>query len=123
MQLTGLQLAAILKAGAVIVKADGKTEQNELEVLFHEIQNFNVSSDMIPALLAKGDSMSAAEMLTTLAGLDDTAKKYVCGYLAAIMISDGDIDDNEVKSWKLLCTLCSFPTMNFQDALKFWANN
>lgn len=123
MQLSGLELAAILKAGNAIVIADGQTKDEELTVLFHELENFNVPAQQIPGLLVIADQMDVPTMFKALTDLDYEAKKYVCGYLAAIMASDGDIDDSEVKLWQLICTLAKFPTMNVQEALRFWTTH
>ncbi|MBR4390106.1 MAG: tellurite resistance protein TerB [Prevotella sp.] len=119
MQLSGLELAAILKAGNAMVNADGKTTKEELAVLFHELENFNVPAEQIPGLLVIADQMEVPTMFKTLSDLDVKEKKYVCGYLAAIMASDG-IDDSEVKLWKLICTLAKFPKMVVGEALEFW---
>lgn len=122
MELTGLQLAAVLKAGNAIVMADGKTTKKELDVLFHELSNFNVPKDQIPGLLLISDQMDVPKMFEILTNLDSESKKYVCGYLAAIMASDG-IDESEVKLWQLICTLSKFPSMTIGDALKFWTSH
>lgn len=39
------------------------------------------------------------------------------------MLSDGDIDDSELKLWKLTCALANFPTMTIGEAIEFWRNN
>lgn len=123
MQLTGLQLAAILKAGKLMVLADGKVKMNELKVLAHEMSNFNVPESQVQGLLSAADTIEASEMVKILSSLDSNIQKYVCGYLAVIILSDGNIDDSEVKMWKLLCTMCSFPVMSISEALDFWAKN
>lgn len=123
MTLTTIQLAAILKAGKIMVLADGKIERNEMLVLTHELIKFNVPKDNVQYLLELGDAMEATVMLATLAGLEKEIKKYVAGYLATIMVCDGDIDDNEIKMWKLTCTLAGFPTMTLREALDYWKNH
>lgn len=123
MKLTAIQLAAILKAGKAMVLADGKIEPEEMSVLTQELRNFNVPSQDVTKLLELGDEMSPSAMLATLSGLDTHSQKYVAGYLATIMVSDGDIDDNETKLWQLTCTLAGFPTMTLQEALDYWINN
>ena len=66
------------------------------------------------------DAMTPATMLATLSALDENQKKFVCGFLATIMISDCDVDDSEMKLWQLTSTLCGFPTMNIAEAAEFW---
>lgn len=123
MTLTTIQLAAILKAGKIMVLADGKIERNEMLVLTHELIKFNVPEDNVQSLLELGDAMESTVMLATLAGLENETKKHVAGYLATIMVCDGDIDDNEIKMWKLTCTLSGFPTMTLKEALDYWKNH
>lgn len=123
MTLNGKELAAVLKAGHAMVQADGKVEESELKVLFGELANFGVPAEQAQLMMVAADAMEASEMFETLTNLSTEAKKYVAGYLAAIMISDNDIDDSEVNMWKLICTLSKFPTMNLNEALTFWRNN
>ena len=103
--------------------ADGKTKEEELLVLVIELKNFNVERDEVPFLLDASDKMDASTMFLALSNLDDEAKKYVSGYLAAIMAADGKIEDTEVKMWQLICSLANFPTMNLEESLKFWTSH
>lgn len=123
MKLSGLQLAAILKAGIIMVLADGKVQPQEMLVLTHELRNFNVSEKEVQTLLEAAETMDSGIMLATLNSLDTHIQKYVAGYLATIMVSDGDIDDTEMKMWKLTCTLAGFPTMTLKEALDYWKSN
>lgn len=120
MTLSGKQLAAILKAGFAMVKADGVENNEELQVLFNELKKFNVPLNQAKSLLDRTNEMSAPEMFSILSDMDQNTQKYVCGYLAAIMMSDGEIDDSEVKLWQLFSGLCDFPTMSIQEALEYW---
>lgn len=123
MTLNSQQLAAIIKAGVAMVNADGKVEKNELIVLLHELVKFNVPEDQVPMLLALAESMEASEMFLHLKSLSTDVQKYVSGYLATIMISDGDINDQEVNVWQLTCTLAGFPTMSLHEAVEYWRNH
>lgn len=114
------ELTAILKAGHCIVSADGVTRPKELAIIFLEINNFNVSEDDYLDLLHLADSMDAGTMITILSRLSEDEKKYVCGFLAAIMMSDGDIDESEIKLWQFISMLCSFPGISIGDAINYW---
>ena len=120
MNLTSLQLAAILKAGKAMVNADGVTKHEELIVLFNELRRFNVPEEDLSKLFILTDTMEVPEMFEVLSGIDDEAKSYVSAYLAAIMFADKDIDEKEIEVWKLICTLCRFPVMTIREALKLW---
>ena len=123
MQFNRLQLSAILKVGICMINADGKVEEKESKVLCMGMAEFGVSEDDFKLLLALADAMTAPTMLATLAALNEEQKKYVCGFLATIMISDGNIDDSEVKLWQLTSSLADFPTMTIAEAAKFWATH
>lgn len=120
MQFNNLELAAVLKVGKSMVLADGKVEEEEMKVLSLGMAEFGVTPDHLKTLLGLADAMNTATMLTTLASLNDSQKKFVCGFLATIMACDGDIDDSEVKLWQLTSALCSFPTMTIAEATEYW---
>ena len=123
MQFSALQFTAVLKAAKAMVLADGKVDKKEMEVVSMYALEFGVTVEQLPVLLKAADTMEPALMCTLLASLDDDHKKFVCGYLATIMVADGDIDDTEVALWQLISTLCKFPTMTIEEAGKFWAEH
>lgn len=123
MEFNIIELTATLKAGIAMVNADGKVMEEELKVLNLGMLEFGVSQEQYKQLLELGQAMSTATMFSTLSAMNDSQKKFVCGYLASIMVSDGDIDDTEVKLWKLTSTLAGFPTMSIAEACAYWSNH
>lgn len=123
MKFNGLELSAVLKVGFAMAKADGKLEEEEMKVLATSMAEFGVDDKEFHSLLTLADAMTPATMIATLASLTKRQKKFVCGFLAMIMVSDGDIDDAEVKLWQLISSLCEFPTMNIKDAIEYWKTN
>lgn len=123
MQFNNLQLSAVLKVGQCMAAADGKIEHEELKVLAVGMAEFGVAEDHLKLLMALAEAMTPATMLSTLSALSNDQKKFVCGFLATIMVSDGDVDDSELKLWQLTSTLCGFPTMTIEEAHKFWATH
>ena len=122
MEFTGKQLTAMLKMGLAMVEADGKVTEEEKMALTIELMKFGVTPEQLQILLPAANAMSAEESLIIAAGMNAQQKKYVTGYLAMIMASDG-IDETEVKLWSLLSHLCGFPTMTIGQAVDFWKNN
>ena len=122
MEFTGKQLTAMLKMGLAMVEADGKVTEEEKVALTIELMKFGVTPDQLGILLPAAKAMSAEESLIIAASMNAQQKKYVTGYLAMIMASDG-VDDTEVKLWSMLSHLCGFPTMTIAQALDFWKNN
>lgn len=122
MQFSGKELTAILKMGKAMVMADGQINENEIKVMTNELLRFGVPQDHVELLLKGTDLMEVSEAFALLANLDEERKKYVSSYLGTIMISDGDIDDKEMALWRLISTLCGFPTMNVVDAVNNMAS-
>ena len=123
MQLSHKQLAAILKIGKVMVAADGVMKKEEMAIVLNELVKFDVPHTHVPMLLESSDEMTTSTMLDIFSNLDTETQKHICGYLAAIMIADGDVNDKELMVWKVTCSLCNFPTMTIGEALTFWKNN
>lgn len=123
MNFNGLEMAAVIKAANSMIAADGRVDKSETECLSRELINFGVTPDQLPNLLQLSNVMEPTTMLSTLAAMNNNQKKYVSGFLATIMISDGDIDDAEMKLWQLTSTLMGCPTMSLKEALEYWANN
>lgn len=122
MTFSSLQLAAILKAGFAMVSADGVSKEEEFQILINELDNFNVQPGQFEALMQRSKSMTTPKMFEVLSGMNNDEQRYVCGYLAAIMLSDGEIHESEIPMWQLFSTLCAFPPMTISEALVFWNN-
>lgn len=120
MTLNGNQLSALVKMGVAMALADGKVEEVEKVAIAFELVKFGVSQQDATRIINNSQLMEASDALATLSAMSTEQKKYATGYLAAIMASDGDIADAEVKLWQVICTLSSFPTMNIREALSFW---
>ena len=123
MNFNGIQMSAVIKAANAMIAADGRIDEAETQLLSRELINFGVQPGQLPQLLELSQVMEPTTMLATLASMNDSQKKYVSGFLATIMVSDGDIDDAEMKLWQLTSTLMGCPTMSLQEALEYWANN
>ena len=119
----GNQLAALVKMAFSMAAVDGKFADEEKAAITLGMAEFGLNKDMIIACLAVADEMNAGEALGILTSMNTEQKKYATGYLAAVMAADGDIADDEVKMWQLICTLAQFPTMSVIEALTFWKNN
>lgn len=120
MQFNNLELSAVLRIGKCMALADGKVEDEEMKVLALGMAEFGVTPAQFEMLTALSEAMTPATMLATLAALDDDQKKFVCGFLATIMVCDGDIDDAEVKLWQMTSSLAGFPKMSASEAVDFW---
>ena len=103
--------------------ADGKYAEEEKNAIFFELATFGVTKTQFVQILTLAQGMKASEAFATIACMDDEQKKYVTGYLAVIMVADGDIDDSEVKMWQLISLLAQLPTMSINDALDFWRSH
>ncbi|MBQ3249914.1 MAG: TerB family tellurite resistance protein [Bacteroidales bacterium] len=123
MKLTPKQLAAVVKAGLIVTNADGTAKEEEYRIIINEMNSFNITQEQGKALIEVAEAMSVEDMVAELKGLSEQDKKYVCGYLVAIVAVDGDIHDNEAEAWQAMCSLCEFPDVKASEALEYWKNN
>lgn len=123
MNLKGIELTAILSAGMFLSNADGRLDDSEKEILIKELGSFNVTEDEAEIYLKVAIDLSVEQTVEILKAMSDDAKKYACGYLGAVMICDGDVDDKEMEAWRAFSGACDFPTMTLGEAIEFWRNN
>lgn len=123
MEYTGKQLSALVKLGVAMASADGKVADEETFAISAELAKFGVTANEVMMLLKGAKEMSPADALTIISAMNSEQKKYATGYLAVIMVSDGEIADSETKLWQLICALGGFPAMTLEEALNFWKNN
>ena len=123
MQFSHMELSAIVKAAQGMIAADGRVDDSEMKILSAELINFGVKPDQLKSMVELSEAMEPALMIAVLGAMNDSQKRYVCGFLASIMVVDGDIDDSEMKFWKMVSTFIGCPTMSLQDALSYWSNN
>ena len=120
MTFTGLELAAMVKLGLAMARVDGRVDDNENAAIAFELVGFGVSEDKIESILVAAEAMSATDAIVALSSMSSIKQKYATGYFAVIMAADGQIEDEELKLWKLICTLANFPGMTVSEALEFW---
>lgn len=123
MQFTRKEFAALVQMAFKIAAADGKFADEEKAAITLGLAEFGLSAAEAKGCVLAARDMDAAEALATLSGMDSSQKKFATGFLAAIIAADGDVDSSEISMWQLISTLCSFPTMQFGEAIKFWANH
>lgn len=119
----GIELSALVKLGLIMAQADGHVDDVEQEAIAHELASFGVDMNSIKTIVAGAAALDPSKAIIILSAMTNEQKKYACGYLAAIMAADGDIDEKEVKVWQVVCTLGSFPKMNIGEALEFWTKH
>lgn len=122
MTFTGNELAAILKLGKMMAKADGRIDDNEMMVLTNELLRFGVQRNQIHALEELGNTMGPDALLATVFSMDADQKKYVTAYLGVILAIDNNIDDAEMRLWSMVTMLCDLPEMTIGEAMRFLDN-
>ena len=122
MTFNGKELIAIIKMAKAMVKADGKIEPSELSVMAVELARFGVPENQLKILLKASDNMETSQALVLINEMDEERKKYVASYLGVIMVSDGDVNEQELILWNLVSTLCSLPEMNITEAINNMKN-
>ncbi len=120
MNYTGKELAAVVRMAVTMANADGVFADEERSVIVQELVNFGVSPTDAAHILIMSRDMDPSDALATIACMNDEQKRYVTGYLAVVMIADGEIDESEVKMWRFISLLANLPEMDLAEALEFW---
>lgn len=120
MTLKGRQLAALVNLGLAMAAADGRLADEENVAMCLELEKFGVKEDDLEKLFAIAQTMSNTEAITIISAMTDEQKKHASGFLAAIMVADGNIDISEAKLWALICVLGQLPSMTIKEAISFW---
>lgn len=125
MTFNGKEMAALLKAAKMMALADGNMTSDEKEVMVVDLKSFGVQLDTLQsvAIEHQANSMEGAEVISVLSNLSMEQKKYACGYLAAVMAADGNIDEKELELWSFISLLAGFPRMNIDEAISFWQSH
>ena len=125
MTFTQNEMVAILKLAKLMAVADGKMTDDERATIFADLGSFGVAANSLQSTLLekKADEMEPATAIAVVANMTTEEKKYVCGYMAAVMVADGDIDTKEQALWALVSALASFPTMNIAEAIDYWTQH
>lgn len=125
MTFTQNEMVAILKLAKLMAVADGRLTNDERATIFADLGSFGVAFNSLQSTMLEklADEMDPAAAIAVVANMTIEEKKYVCGYMAAVMVADGDIDTKEQALWTLVSALASFPTMNIAEAVTFWRNH
>ena len=113
---------AVYCIARAMVFADGNVDDNEMQALAGEMFRIGSNPDEI---LGFEDSLSdyePSDAIDRISRFDAEKKKYFCAFLGALIVVDGDVDDNEVKLWALTSRFCGLPTMTIKEAFEYMAN-
>ena len=112
------QMKAILSVSHAMIGADGKVEEEEVDVVINHLTSFGVPVEDWKPLIDAGDNMEPAYAMALIATMNYEQKKYVASLLGAIIIADNDIDDKEVSFWRWISKMCKLPTMSIREAVE-----
>lgn len=116
---TDKEKSAIVDVAVSMEAADGKEDLRESLINIKIFQYLNISSDAVE----NAKSLSLLDSMAIIKNMTQDEKKFVCSCLAAIMCADKEIDEKEMTLWKLISTICEFPTMHIKEALKYFIDN
>lgn len=125
MTFTQNEMVAILKLAKLMAVADGRLTNDERATIFADLGSFGVAFNSLQSTMLEklADEMEPAAAIAVVANMTIEEKKYVCGYMAAVMVADGNIDTKEQALWILVSALASLPTMSIAEAVTFWNNH
>ena len=121
MNFTREQLAAMFKLASTMASVDGKVTAEEIKlILLEAMANDDGSSHTV---FTDADALQLDRVHDIIDGMTDDQQKYLCGFLAAVMQVDGEVDEKEELLWNLTAMVCRCPFLTVDEALDFWRNN
>lgn len=93
-----------------------------MQVLVQEMRRMGCSQDELIQIEESNSSIKPTVALARISEMSSEKKRYVCAFLGAMMIVDGDVDESEKKLWGLVSAFCEFPEMTVGEAVKYMAN-
>lgn len=110
---------AIYRIARAMVLADGNVDKNEMGALANEMFRIGSNPDELIAFEEGIGEFKPSMAVNVISDLDDEKKKFFCAFLGALIIVDGEIDENEMKLWSLTSHFCGLPTMSVGDAIEY----
>lgn len=115
-------MAAILNMAQVIANADGKVTNQETLMMAIELARFGVSPEKSEFIITLSNNLEASDAVSIISRMTPEEKRYVASYLGALICSDGEIDDNEVRLWSAISQICNLPRISIREALDYMSN-
>lgn len=117
------KLTAIVKLAIVMSEADGKVQQEEVQLITHEMRKFAVTQTKASEIMQSALKMNSGDAILIIKAMTNAEKKYVCGFLGAVMAADRNIDDKEIAVWRVVSAIANFPDTTLGEAVMFWNEN
>lgn len=119
MYFTPKELAAIHNLAKAMIDADGRIESKEATLAALELTKLSNGIDA-DSIVRMAEGMEPSKAFEVVKNLTSDEKKYVAGFLAAISLVDGEVAPTEYAVWRAISAVGNFPTMSFEEALRFW---
>ncbi len=117
------ELSALVKMAIALANVDEQFADGEKEVIIKELIHFNCDQSEAEFIFNRACELTSEEAFRILVSLDAEQKRYATGFLAAVIVADGEIKDDEVKLWQFVCTVADCPSMTMREAYDFWRAN
>ncbi|PIE84018.1 MAG: hypothetical protein CSA07_03955 [Bacteroidia bacterium] len=113
------EITAVARLAHTMIVADGEVDQNEMEAFAGELQRFGVGEAEVPKLMEAMFAMKPVDAMAKVAHMNPNQKRYVCAFLAGIMVIDGEVHEEEIAVWRMTSFYCELPEMSIEEALEY----
>lgn len=124
MNFTGLQLSAMTALAVYASASDGHIDKNEERLIFSHLICFTQDETITRTLVQEAARLTisyddAIEIVSTMSLVQ---KKYFCGLIASVIMSDRKITNEELEFWDNITIAADLPRMTLDEAFTFLAN-
>ena len=124
MNFTGYQLSAMTLLAAFASASDGHIDNDEIKVILAHLvsltQDVTIATKLVDEARRRNISYDDAIEIVSTMSLEQ--KKYFCGFIASVIMSDRKITNDELKFWDNITIAANLPRMTLDEAFTFFAN-
>ena len=121
MKVTSKQMIAIVKVMMDIMHSDGMEEVEGVYVV-NFLRQFKMDDDKMTEIIRASKQMDKDTAYELINGLDQSAKQELSNYLGGLILTDGDVSDEESVILFEMLGYCGIPLPDTQE-WEEWVNS
>ena len=124
MNFTGFQLSAMTALAVYASASDGHIDKDELKIISAHLASLTQDVTIAEAVIGEAARLTISydEAIATVSTMSLEQKKYFCGFIASVIMSDRKITNEELEFWVNITIAADLPRMTLDEAFTFFAN-
>jgi hypothetical protein len=122
MEFSKKELAAMMKMGMYASASDGHVDESEKKFISLHLGAFTLKNakelndELYNEVYQKSLTISFDKACDIVREMPNSKKRFVCAFIAMVILADGYILPSELEFWNLLSIQCDLPRMSIEEA-------